>query len=131
MVVMATGVFAEPHPSTRPLASWQKFAVEEYLEGGWLTLDRNEDGRIDYAVLVSDSGDKIREAMDFNHDGNMDDFYFYENDVLQKEEIDSNYDGKIDIWVYLNRGVYIRMWERDTDFDGVIDEREEYAKEAE
>ncbi|MFP4377983.1 MAG: hypothetical protein ACLFP4_13150, partial [Spirochaetales bacterium] len=97
----------------------------------WLTLDRNEDGKIDYAVLVSRTGDKIREAMDFNYDGMMDDFYMYENNVLKREEIDSNYDGKIDIWIYLNRGVYIRMLERDTDFDGVIDERTEYADEAE
>ncbi len=89
-------------------------------------LDRNEDGTPDYAVRVNDRGQKLHEAMDFNFDGKMDDYYVYANDVLQREEIDSNYDGEIDIWVYLRRGVYIRMWERDTDFDGVIDLREVY-----
>lgn len=115
------------HPDTRERSSWQHVEATEYAEG-WLTLDRNEDGTPDYAVRVNDRGQKIFEAVDFNYDGMMDDFYFYANDVLQREEIDSNFDGEIDIWVYLRRGVYIEMWERDTDFDGVIDEREEYGR---
>lgn len=132
LMVLPVGLIAQSaYPDTRKPAAWQVMPVDEYSDSEWLTLDRNEDGAIDYAVLVSRSGNKIHEAMDFNHDGLMDDFYIYENNVLKREEIDSNYDGKIDIWIYLNRGVYIRMWERDTDFDGVIDERTEYADEAE
>lgn len=100
--------------------------MTEYEEPEWLLLDRNEDGLIDYAVRLAENGNKLREALDFNHDGFMDDFYVYQNDVLQREEIDSNFDQQIDIWIFMHRGVYIQMWERDNDFDGVIDERADY-----
>ena len=113
------------YPDTRPLDPVQVFDVAAY-DDPWLTLDRNDDGRIDYAVRVDERGYKLYEAMDFNHDGSMDLFCFYRNDVLQRQEIDSNSDGRIDIWVYLHRGVYVRMWERDTDHDGRIDERRDY-----
>jgi hypothetical protein len=113
------------YPDSRERVAWQEIDAAAYGEG-WLTLDRNEDGTTDYAVRVNDRGYKLTEAVDFNYDGAMDDFYFYSNDVLQRQEIDSNYDGEIDIWIYLRRGVYIRMWERDNDFDGIIDERQEY-----
>ena len=65
--------------------------------------------------------------MDFNHDGMMDDFYFYANDVLIREELDTNYDGAIDLWVFLHRGVYVERYERDTDFDGIPDIVKDYA----
>jgi len=127
MIVVCAAAFAvDPeHPDTRPLSPNQFFDPEQY-DDSWLTSDRNGDGTIDYAVLVDDRGYKIQEAMDYNYDGWMDDFYFYTNNVLQREELDSNFDGVIDIWVYLHRGVYIRMWERDRDFDGVIDSRKDY-----
>lgn len=115
-------------PRTRELSAWQSFDPAEYGEQ-WLLLDRNEDGTPDYAVRTNDSGQKVYEAMDFNYDGRMDDFYFYENDVLQRQELDSNFDEQIDIWIYLRRGVYITMWERDRDFDGIIDDRERYGRD--
>ena len=120
--------YAAEYPETHPLSSWQSFDPADYTEG-WLTLDRNGDGSIDYAVMIDDRGYKVREAVDFNHDGRMDDFYFYSNDVLQRQEIDSNYDGRIDIWIYLRSGVYISRWERDRNHDGVIDDRAEYGSE--
>lgn len=93
----------------------------DVYETGWLTSDRDDDGRVDYAVQIDERGYKTREAMDFNFDGLMDDFYFYDNDVLQRQEIDSNYDRIVDIWIFMWRGVYVRRWERDTDFDGTVD----------
>jgi hypothetical protein len=51
----------------------------------------------------------------------MDDFCFYEDGELVREEIDSNYDGRIDIWVYLHQGIYIERYEQDTDGDGKPD----------
>ncbi len=115
-------------PDRRPLASWQSFDPDDYGDE-WLTLDRNADGSIDYAVTVDDRGYKLREAMDFDHDGFMDNFYFYSNNVLQRQEIDTNADQQIDVWIYLRRGVYITMWERDRTHDGVIDERVVYGSE--
>ena len=56
----------------------------------------------------------------------MDDFYFYENGVLVRHEIDSNFDSLPDIWVYLDEGVYIKRIERDKDFDGTPDFVKQY-----
>ena len=94
----------------------------------WMTDDRNEDGRLDYAVRVTEDLMKDREAVDFNHDGMMDDFYFYANEVLQRQEIDTNYDGAIDLWVFLREGVYVERYERDTDYDGYPDVVKDYGE---
>ena len=103
----------------------KRFLPESY-DTGWLTSDRDEDGRIDYAIKIDDRGYRVREAMDFNFDGHMDDFYFYANDVLQRQELDSNFDRRVDIWIYMWRGVWVRKWERDTDYDGVVDLTRDY-----
>ena len=94
-----------------------------------LSMDRNYDGRIDYTVIFDLQGRKVREEMDFDHDGQMDDFYFYEAGKLVRQEIDSNYDGQVDIWVYLD-GMYIQRVEMDTSFDGIVDTVQDYAAEA-
>ncbi|HUX49751.1 MAG TPA: hypothetical protein VMW73_03085 [Spirochaetia bacterium] len=91
------------------------------LKSDWLKFDRNGDGKIDYAVLFDAQGEKKEEALDFNHDGMLDDFLYYSRGVLVREEIDSNFDGKVDLWVYLYRGVYIERYEQDTNFDGKPD----------
>jgi hypothetical protein len=94
----------------------------------WLTRDTNGDGRIDYAVKMDGQDRKQLEALDYNHDGRMDDFVYYSNGVPVREEIDSNYDGKIDLWVYLYQGVYIERYEQDTNFDGIPDIVRNYGK---
>ena len=55
----------------------------------------------------------------------MDDFYYFEEGKLIREEIDSNFDGTVDIWVYLD-GMYILKYEMDSDFDGAIDLVKDY-----
>lgn len=112
--------FEEFHPTLR-------FDPGSY-SNSWLASDRDGDGIPDYFVQVDERGYKLREAMDFNYDGRLDDFYFYSNDVLQRQELDSNFDDRIDIWIYMWRGVYVRKWERDTDFDGEIDLVREYGQ---
>jgi hypothetical protein len=105
----------------------QFFDVSRYGDE-WMTDDRNEDGLVDYAVRLTDELQKDREAVDFNHDGMMDDFYFYSNEVLQRQEIDTNYDGAIDLWVFLREGVYVERYERDTSYDGYPDVVKEYGQ---
>ena len=56
----------------------------------------------------------------------MDDFYYYKNGVLERHEIDTNFDLKPDIWVYIDEGVYIKKIERDKDYDGIPDIIKEY-----
>ncbi len=89
-------------------------------------LDTDGDGNVDYLLNHDDAGYKYYEAMDFNHDGLLDDFYFYVKEVLFRREIDTNFDGDVDVWVHLTEGVYILSYERDTDFDGEIDLRKSF-----
>lgn len=97
-------------------------------ETGWLTGDTNEDGILDYALMLDDANEKRYEAMDFNFDGSMDDFYYYQRGVLQREEIDTNFDGAIDLWIYMHEGVYVESYERDSDYDGEIDLVKEFGE---
>jgi len=96
---------------------------EAMNEKGGLSIymDTSGDGEVDYLLEQDDEGYKSYEAVDFNHDGEMDDYYFYTREVLVRREIDSNFDGRVDIWVKLSEGVYVEGYERDTDFDGIVD----------
>ena len=91
-----------------------------------VTKDRNFDGTADYAVIVNADGYREYEELDYNYDGDSDDFYYYRLGVLESRTVDTNYDGEIDLWVYLDEGVYIWKVERDTDFDGKIDYVKQY-----
>jgi hypothetical protein len=95
-------------------------SVDEY-RSPWITGDTNNDGRTDYALELTERGHKRREAVDYNNDGFMDNFYFYRNGVLERQKIDTNYDGNIDLWVHMYDGVRVRGYERDTNHDGEID----------
>lgn len=86
-----------------------------------LEFDRNKDGKIDHIMILDEKGKKLYEELDYNFDGRMDDLCFYTNGVLQSEWIDTNFDGKIDLWVYLKNGIYVERYEKDTDYDGVAD----------
>jgi hypothetical protein len=92
-----------------------------------LSQDRNYDGRVDYLVEYDREGRKVREEMDFNFDGRMDDFYYFENGALIRQEIDSNFDQRIDVWVFLE-GPYIHRYEMDRDFDGRVDVVKDYGQ---
>ncbi|MDZ7792498.1 MAG: hypothetical protein U5P10_02040 [Spirochaetia bacterium] len=57
----------------------------------------------------------------------MDDFDMYDQmEHSFQRAIDSNADGYIDIWVYLEEGVYIAVYEEDTNFDGTMDRVKNY-----
>ena len=95
--------------------------VEEY--------DSNNDGNFDYLIRTNFDGEKVLELMDFNHDGEMDDFYFYSDGIIVRREIDSNFDLNIDIWVYIKDGTMIEKYEQDIDFNGDIDKVKMYGGE--
>lgn len=88
--------------------------------------DRNDDGEADYIILIDEAGLTIYEEMDFNFDGKMDDFLYYVDGLLVREEIDSNYDDKIDLWLHILDGKFLERIEKDADFDGVVDEVEDF-----
>jgi hypothetical protein len=90
-------------------------------------FDTNEDGSNDYLARLNAEGKKMMEVMDFNHDGAVDDFYFYDNGILRKRAVDSNFDQMIDLWVYISGGVYISRYLQDTDYDGSFETRETFS----
>ncbi|MEX2444353.1 MAG: hypothetical protein WD492_12150 [Alkalispirochaeta sp.] len=104
------------------------FAVDDYDES-WITGDTSTDGSVDYALKLDDGNEKRFEAMDYNRDGLMDDFYVYHNGVLRMELLDTNFDGEIDLWIHMYDGVRVRGYERDTNFDGNIDLVKEFGNE--
>ena len=83
--------------------------------------DSNHDGNVDYIVKSDDTGAKVIEALDYNHDGEMDDLYFYADGIIIRREVDSNFDMNIDLWVYIKNGSLIEKYEQDLNFDGIID----------
>jgi hypothetical protein len=89
-------------------------------------MDLNEDGQIDFARVYNTKGLLDHDEYDYNLDGKMDDFVFYVNAIPVREEIDSDYNGKVDIWVYLAEGKYIKRWERDLDGDGRFDKAQDF-----
>ena len=117
---------AGPPEGAVNISAWSQVEHEEIKR---MFSDENNDGFTDYVLYYTSKGEKVAEELDFNHDGIMDDFYFYKNGVLKLRQIDSNFDDKIDIWVYVSEGVYIRKYEKDTDFDGEIDYIKDYENE--
>ena len=96
------------------------FAIEDYGDD-WIIGDTDNDGTMDYALKLDEFGEKRFEAVDFNRDGLMDDFYVYRGGVLAAEQLDTNFDGQIDLWIHMHDGVRVAGYERDLDFDGEID----------
>ena len=104
---------------------WVKSSGEKIVE---ISIDRDYNGEVDYIVKYDEFSNKIEEQLDFNYDGKIDDYYYYTAGKMKRREIDTNYDDRIDIWVYLD-GIYIEKYEKDTDFDGRIDIVKDYTED--
>jgi hypothetical protein len=91
-------------------------------------LDTNGDGVVDYSVVYDRGGLVAEEDMDSNFDGKMDTFYYYRGGDLQRVEIDSNFDGKVDIWIAVLDGKFVTGYQRDTDGDGKADLVKDFGK---
>jgi len=130
LALCAVGVLsASPGQAVDSNSDGQADQWFEITEGGIekVSMDRNFDSFVDYNVEYDLQHRKIYEELDFNHDGEMDDFYFFEEGKLIRQEIDSNFDSMIDVWVYLE-GLYIHKYEMDSDFDGMIDVIKDYGQ---
>lgn len=94
------------------------------LDDTWLTQDSNDDGILDYALILDkENYSKYREGVDSNDDGFIDDFVFYTREgKIEYQEIDSNFDKKIDIWVEIGHDERVHRIQRDMDYDGIVDQ---------
>lgn len=88
-------------------------------------VDLNHDGRIDVKSLFDDMGVIQREDMDGDFDGRIDWVDHYQNGVRTLSEVDTDQDGIFDMSRYYVDGQIARK-ERDTDADGRVDYWELY-----
>ncbi|OQY40840.1 MAG: hypothetical protein B6229_00750 [Spirochaetaceae bacterium 4572_7] len=96
-------------------------------EGVLISTDTDFDGNIDSILKMDQNRESLYEETDYNLDGSMDNFYYYENGVVVRQEVDSNYDSRVDIWIYIcNDGSSIYRYEKDTNFDGIVDKVKEF-----
>jgi hypothetical protein len=116
-------------PGAAPFPAPPNLASPVGPPGSTVELDRNDDGVADYRATYDQKGRVVLEEMDYNFDGKMDTFYYYREGVLQRVEIDSKFNGKVDIWVYLLDGKYVRRYERDTTGNGKADFVRDFGKE--
>lgn len=89
--------------------------------------DRDFDGRLDW-IDHYQNGLRVMSEIDTNGDGKMNVFSYYEGQPVPKitrKERDTNADGLIDVWERFDGDGYVTKTGRDTDGDGKMDEREE------
>ena len=90
-------------------------------------LDMNYDGRIDMTTFFTEEGRIDREALDTDFDGKIDRIDHYQSNIRVMCEIDTNADGRSDIYSYFEgKPPHITRKERDANLDGQVDTWERY-----
>lgn len=89
-------------------------------------FDRNRDGRYDSVRHYDAKGDPSYEEIDSDHDGRIDLWLFFQNGKVGEEQRDTNIDGEPDELITFNEAGQISRVRRDRNFDGKIDEWEIY-----
>ncbi len=83
-------------------------------------MDLNQDGRKDIFRFYSEEGRPMREMIDKDFDGQIDQVSFFEDGRVVRQELDRNHDGRPDTTRMYSRGVLLRI-ERDDNHDGQPD----------
>jgi len=91
-------------------------------------MDMNFDGRVDIWRYYNEKGDLVKECMDLDFDGKLDECNFYEEGVVVRKEIDLSFDGTPDLIKYYEKGKLVRK-EKASKFNGKIDHWEYFDKE--
>lgn len=90
-------------------------------------VDTNLDGIKDVVRLYTEKGELQREEADTNYDGRVDSWMSFANGHVVKHELDRNGDGMSDVWKFYNAGKLSRV-QRDTNYDGKPDVWEIYVQ---
>jgi hypothetical protein len=90
-------------------------------------IDTNLDGIKDAVRTFNAKGEAQHEEADTDYDGRIDVWIDFVDGRMSVEKIDTNHDGKPDIWKYYVNGRLSRI-QRDTQFDGKPDIWEIYGK---
>lgn len=98
-------------------------------------LDLNRDGAIDIVSWFDDAGNLDREEMDSDYDGTLDWTDHYQGGLRVMSEYDTDFDGKPNVYKYYSVGEdkvsRLERKERDSDGDGRIDVWERFNKDGE
>jgi hypothetical protein len=94
-------------------------------------IDLNRDGRVDVVSYFDPEGQLEKEEMDSDYDGQFDWTDHYQDGVRVMSEWDSDYDGRPNIYKYYIRDesgrVFLDRKERDSNGDGQIDVWERFS----
>ena len=88
-------------------------------------LDLNFDTTPDVRRHFNDQGTVVREEMDLDFDGKIDLTTVLQGGKRMRQEMDTNFDGKPDIWKYYEGKVLTKL-HRDADHNGKVDHIEYY-----
>lgn len=91
-------------------------------------LDINHDGRFDVVRTYDDKGQVVSEEVDLDFDGKVDEIAYFEDGVMVRKELDFNFDGKPDVVKYYTNGHLARI-ESDRGHHGKVDTWEYYTDE--
>jgi hypothetical protein len=90
-------------------------------------IDTNLDGIKDVVRTFNDKGEAVHEETDSDYDGKLDIWINFVDGRIAEEDVDSNHDGKPDVWKFYTNGTLQRI-RRDRNGDGKPDVWEIYAK---
>ena len=90
-------------------------------------IDTNLDGIKDVVRTFNAKGEALHEEADSNYDGKIDVWVSFVAGRMSEEDLDTNFNGKIDVWKYYVDGELSRV-KRDTNNDGKPDVWEIYVK---
>jgi hypothetical protein len=82
--------------------------------------DLNGDGRVDIVDWYDADGNVVRETLDLDYDGKVDETVFFEKGQKTRSESDLDGDGKVDTWKFYEKGQLVRK-ERDVKGTGRVD----------
>lgn len=90
-------------------------------------IDTNLDGIKDVVRTFNTKGEALHEEADTDYDGRIDVWLNFVDGRLAEEDVDTNHDGKADVWKFYVDGQLQRI-RRDRNGDGKPDEWEMYSK---
>jgi hypothetical protein len=89
-------------------------------------MDLNRDTKIDVWRFFDDSGAVIKEELDLDFDGKIDATDHYLNGIVRRREVDFQFDEGTDIWKHFDEKGALMLIEADQSGDGQIDYWEHY-----
>jgi len=98
--------------------------IVQVMKGGrelCRAIDFNFDGRIDTFLYFDAQGKLRRRESDFDRDGLIDEIAYYKNGVISEKHRETNLDNKLDTWDTF-KGGRLSMRRLDTNRDGKVDQ---------